>query len=497
MVGLGYKPELSACILFESVISFHHKHPSAINEFIFVIYRPTDAKAFYNEYEVKVQQFTKSSSLRATPSTARDFGSLNVEIVLGSLAEERTEVIVNSTSTDMRPNNNAISRAIFRAAGQDMVDTCASLVECDVFCSNGNIVPTNASGELRCDKVYHVHIPGKTNRDVPPTKSEGNLFKRVIRGCLDIAEESRQMSLAFPAFCLGIGNYTVEQSAGLMFEVIDEFVKASPKYLSEVRIVILDKKLYDEFHEYYKRVLSSSGSNGESMLSSLDTGGTKNGREPPSSSLQQSHDHGSMASFVPKTSCHKTGVQFSLYGTEDRNMTSAEIELTRFIDESIVTDMVDVGEAMKLFHKDDFDKLMEIAVQNGVEVDVQLEFDRIIVIGESTEVEKICGKLRQKKNDLQKLAEGLQVYQWYVEDGSGHLELYHQDAMAQLEVAYKRSLPSIEVSHGQRRVVVDLVKMEQYEATSSQRRRVVRKKKSMELGKHSECMYNSNNETSI
>lgn len=476
MVGLGYKPEMSARILFESVISFHHKYPNAINEFIFIVHRPCDKEAFYDEYETKVQQFTKSSASRhPTAPGNRDFGSLKVEIVLGNIADEVTQVIVNSTSSDMK-STNAISRAILKAAGDDMLYACTNLVECGVSCNNGNVVPTNASGVLRCDKVYHVHIPGKKERDVPPTHAESQVFKKVVRGCLDLAEDFQQESLSFPAFCLGIGQYTVEQSAGLMFEAFDEFVKTNPKYLSTIKVVILDKAKYDEFHEYYKQV-SSNTANG---LTSLATGG-RMGSPPPLKSLSPPLNRAS----ITKLSCQKTGVRFRLYGVHDQSINSIETELTRFINDSIVTDMVDLGDAIRLFHKDDFNKLMEIAVQSGVEFDIQFEFDRIIVIGEETAVEKICGKVQQKKNDLQKLAQELQVYQWFVEDvkQQGGLQLYQPDAMAQIEVAYKRDLPLVELMIDQTEVIVDLKKMEQYEPNGmSPRRKIIRKKKAAEVG---------------
>ena len=473
MVGLGYKPEFSARVLFEAVISFHYKYPNAITHFHFIVRRSVDEKAFYEEYNAKVLQFAKVSA-----PAPRDEGSgsaFKIEIIHGDLAQEKTEVIVNSTSVDIKEDANQISKAIFRASGNDMLNACTGLVSSGLRLTDGMVVPTSASGELRCDKVYHVHIPGKSKRDVLPTQAEGELFKKVVYGCLEIGEETRQESIAFPAFCLGVGNYTVEQSGGLMFEAFNEFTaKMAPKCLKEVRIVIYKKDLYEEFRLFYNQGISFG-----TVKKGRANSATPNSVMPhPPKQKPRSFTNAQLA-----PSSRKGTISFHIYGIQTAILSNTEKILKTFINEIIVTDMVELGDTIKLFNQDDMDDFLDLATKNNVDIDIQHDLERIIVSGEDSAVEKVIDKVQRKKIELQVLTSELQVYEWYTENSAGVLECYSLDVMRQLEIAYKRKSPSITVTIDQVRVIIDLTKMEEHDSVVGLRRKIVRKRKALQLGK--------------
>ncbi len=471
VAGLEYKPELSAHVLFDAVVSFHYKYPTAITQFCFVVFRDSDKKAFFDEYEAKVTQFAKvTASPQPHHGNKPNFGALNVEIFNGDLAKERTEVIVNSTSLDIKEDANQISKAIFAAAGEDMCYSCRSLVSSGLLLVDGQVIPTNASGVLRCDKVYHVHVPGKAKRDVPPTSTECSLLKIVVCNCLDLAESTRQGTVSFPAFCLGIGNYTVEQSAGLMFEAFEEFIKTSPpKYLKKIRIVIRNKQLYDEFLQYHNRVILDQES------PPIQSNGTSLAEEPVVTN--------SLFGNFPSKSLKKTAICFHLYGIKSDSIDDTEMKLKVFINEAIVTDMVDLRETMKLFNQDDMKRFHELAIEHSIEVDVQPEFRRIILHGEENGVEKMSNKIQQRQFELQALTNELQIYQWCSMNPKGSVQIYSQDVMMQIEVAYKRKLNSVSVTIDQTMVRIDLQKMEEYDRTDGTLRgKVERTRRAMEIG---------------
>ena len=476
VTGLGYKPEFSARVLFDAVISFHYKHPTAITQFCFVVFRKSDETAFFDEYDTKILQFAKVTAAPSLNGSKPNFGALNVEIINGDLAKERTEVIVNSTSEMIEEDANQISRAIFAAAGDDMRYACRSLVSSGLRLVDGMVIPTNASGVLRCDKIYHVNVPGKLRRDVPPTKVEGSLLKMVVNGCLDLAENTKQETISFPAFCLGIGKYTVEQSGGLMFEAFDEFIKrSSPKYLRKIRIVICDKQLYDEFLQYYNRIINDH-----------DPATPSIGSEIPLRASGPIGAHSLKPSIVnfPSKVLKKSAVSFHLYGIQKESLDDTERELKVFIHETIVTDMVDLEETMKLFHADDLKSFYELAIAQDIEVDVQPEFKRIILRGEENAVEKMCNKIQQKKFELQALTNELQIYQWCsTNSAGGGVKIYSLDVTMQIEVAFKRKLDSVSVTIDQTPIMIDLRKMEEYDNIGGVRGKVERRRKTMEIGK--------------
>ena len=476
VANLGYSPEFSARIMFEEVVSFHYKHPTAITEFCFVVYRKSDEKPFFDEYDRRVKQLAKLStpSMPTTATGKPDHGSLKVELFKGNLAREQTAVIVNSTSIDLREDANQISRAIFDFAGNDMRNACSSLVSSGLLLVDGIVIPTSASGELRCDKVYHVHVPGKEKREAPPTLPEASLMKKVIYNCLEMANNNKHESLSFPAFCLGIGNYTVEESGGLMFEAFEDFIRTSPQHLKTIRIIIHDQQKHDEFLKYFKGYFPN--------VSTESTGASHAFLSPSLSRKTRSHHASPFANLPQMPLCQKSSIRFKIYSIRKETLAIVEKELIKFINETIVSDMVDLGETTTLFGPSDLNKVYELARDNEVEVDVQPELERIIITGEEGAVEKLCNKVQLMKVELSSLINELQFFEWFTEDASGLQERYPPEAMRQIEVAYKRHLSAVEITVDNIAVTVNFANWEEFDPKAGLRRGVVRKRKAVEVG---------------
>ena len=479
VANLGYPPNFSASILFEEVVSFHYRHPTAITCFHFVVYRDSDEKDFFDEYKRRVEQVSKletsSRPVSGGTSGARDIvlGSMKIEVINGSIADEQTEVIVNSTSVDMKKDANQITKAIHEKAGPELQLTCSSLVSNGVFLSDGVVMPTGASGMLRCDKVYHAHVPGKV-KGIPPKSSETALLRKVVRNSLEMAEDDRQISISFPAFCLGIGNYTIQESGEPMFSAISDFMKTNPKYLKEVHIVVYDKKIHDEFLqfflEYFKQPGSSVAKGNHVMVHSSQPKDTR-------------PRGGSYFTHLPaKPVFKKCSVSFQIYGVVPETLTIVEKQLRGFINECIVMDMVDLGDITKLFQGSDCEEMVKLGEEQGVEVEYQPEMERVLMTGEELSVEKVCNRIQLKKFELSKLVNELQLYEWYTEkDFGGIRELYSNEVAMQLEVAYKRKQSVVEVMADGVWVTVNLNAMEERDEFGI-KRNVFRDRK-MQMGK--------------
>ena len=234
-------------------------NPYVITCFHFIVYRDSDYKHYIYEYEKKIElvdqitnqppaimsRSTQGSQRRGMQSGVTGNGEgFKVQLLLGDITAEQTEVIVNSTSIDMRHDANSICEAIHAAAGQDLRISCQSFVDQNFLLKDGIVVSTTASGILRCNKIYHAHVPDKS-------QDQNDLLQKVVFNCLQLAEDEGQISLAMPAFCLDDGNYTVHESAKPTLDAMKEFAKTNPTHLKDVHIVIFNKEQFDQFYDYF------------------------------------------------------------------------------------------------------------------------------------------------------------------------------------------------------------------------------------------------------
>ena len=483
--GLGYSPEIFAAALFESVISFHKKYPLAITEFQFLGFHDQENKALQNEYEKHFMHNYQKPSTANFGSRLRS-ASLNVEVCKGDIALENVNVIVNSTSNDLRADANQISKAVLGAGGDKMRKACKTLVDNGTSLKDGNVVATSKYGRLKCAEVYHVHVPGKAKRDDPPSKNEVSLIKKVIQKCLIMAERSKHVSISFPSFCLGVGNYTIEQSGKLMFDSFKEFSEtASPQYLKLISVVIFDLKLYSEFCEYFQHYFSSVSSN--STILHVNSRLSVSPSSPPFSKPKQN-----FFSYNPvlplKQLKTKSSISFKIYSVDRPSINLAKKDLQAFIKRVITERTVDLRGTMRLFHKDEFKEINDLAQVRGVEVDPQLELERIFLTGEETNVEIVAQNIETIKAKCSNLIIGLQMYEWVAaDDPSGDtFSPYAEELMKQIEAAYARKLPSVKVTADQVHVTIDLnqmIEIDQVTSTSSVTRPVKRRQRKIDIGK--------------
>ncbi len=470
VTGLGYPPEISAAVLFESVISFHKKYPLAINEFQFLGFEDREENALRNEYDKRFMHVTtgRKSSIATSVSSYRrhDGALLKVQIYKGNIVMEKANVIVNSTSYDLKEVNE-ISKAIFRAGGDEMRKECKKLVDAGTSLKNGNVVATANYGNLECDQIYHVHVPGKGKRDDSPTSNEALLIKNIIHRCLIMAERNKHESISFPTFCLGIGNYTTEQSGKLMFESFEEFAKTSfPRHLKHIRVVILDQKKYSELLACFQDYFSISS---PSDSITLHYASSQPSIIPDSTSLSlSSYNH----ALPPKQLKKKSSIRFKIYGVKTSSIAVARKQLQAFIQCVIVERIVDLRNTMKLFHKFDFDEIVERAHDRGIELEFQPNLERILLTGEEKSVEIVSQTIETIKEKSLNLISELQMYEWVAADDpssdcSYTFTPYSEESMRQIEAAYKRNLPSVQIYADQVQVNIDFKKWEEIDQATT------------------------------
>ena len=410
-----------------------------------MVYKDSDFDMFKQEYDKQVRHIIKvTSSL-----TASKKGRLKVIVVKGDIVEENSSVIVNNASVDMQPCNH-ISHAVHAAAGPQLKAICSSLVDVGVSLSGGRVVPTKATGKLKCSKLYHVNMPGK-KLGVSPNVAERSLLKKIVYNCVLLAESDGQCSISMPAFCLGVGGYTVPESGDPMLEAIQEFSETNPDKLKEIRIVILNDGLFAEFYVFFCKFFKDAApathkvtasrfklfkkpTKEESVYVELQAGGVSRQR--------------AMTSLVraPLKPSHTGSFEFRVFSVSEDTLSLVETELRGFIDEHILEDCVDLGECEFLLQSEDVDKMKSIAEKCRVEVQIQQVLQRVLVRGEVSSVAKACAKIQRMVLELSKMMADLRMYQWSaVDDNDSSLMKYSPQVSMQIERAWKNHQMTLEI----------------------------------------------------
>ena len=487
--NLGYPSSVSAKALLDEVVAFHTQNPTAIQMYHFVVYKESDFDVFKQEYDKQLKHIVKvSSSL-----TASKKGSLKIILTKGDIVEEKSSVIVNSASVDMQPCNR-ISHAVHTAAGSQLKAICSSLVDAGISLSDGRVVPTKATGKLKCSKLYHVNMPGK-KRGVSPNVAERSLLKKVVHNCLQLAESDGQRSISLPAFCLGIGGYTVSESGEPMLEAIREFSETNPDKLEEIRVIILDDGLYAEFYEFFCKFFKDDApathkvtasrfkvfkksSKDEGVYIELQAGGILRQR--------------AMTSLVraPIKPSHTGSFVFHVFSISEDMLSLVETELRGFVDEHILEDCVDLGECEFLLQPEDVDKMNCIAEKCGVEIQTQQVLQRVLVRGEVSSVGRACTEIQKIVLDLAKMMVDLKLYEWSaIDDNDSSLLKYSSQVSMLLERAWKSNQMTLEVEVDGVTLEIDLQNKTERDVKAGITRNIQRDKKIEQPGKEHKLIY--------
>ncbi|XP_032801823.2 protein mono-ADP-ribosyltransferase PARP14-like [Petromyzon marinus] len=179
---------------------------------------------------VKIQS---STAVSTSPTCMITKEGLNISLVVGSIENENSDVIINTTSANMKMDSGGVSSAIFRKAGptlQTLVDTAIQ----GQSISSGKIVKTDVTGlNLQCQALYHTTLGSWDN---------GNHLKKFMKRSLEMAHRDGVSSISFPA--LGTGNlkYSPLMVSSFMFEEVINFSQNHQgTTLKDIRFVIFSK----------------------------------------------------------------------------------------------------------------------------------------------------------------------------------------------------------------------------------------------------------------
>ena len=187
------------------------------------------------------QSYTRSS--RRSSGHTSLFYAFARGPILGDITQQDTEAIVNSADSSLS-GNSAISKAIHRMAGSELLAACQQLNGC-----NQGAAKITPGFKLSADWVIHTVCPSWQGGN----QGEADLLAQCYRSCLELAAAQGLHSIAFPAIGTGGLGFPNELAARIAFETVSQFL-LSHTAIGTVRFVCFDAKTLRDYQAEFKRV---------------------------------------------------------------------------------------------------------------------------------------------------------------------------------------------------------------------------------------------------
>ncbi len=128
--------------------------------------------------------------------------------------------------------------AIHRAGGPSIMEECRKIGGCPT----GSAVATTA-GRLPAKYVFHAVGPVYHGRN-----EDERLLMGAYQSCLDLAEQYKLESIAFPSISTGVYGYPLELAAPAALRTVIEHIK-KPTSLKQVTFVLFGDRAYQAFEQ--------------------------------------------------------------------------------------------------------------------------------------------------------------------------------------------------------------------------------------------------------
>ncbi len=414
--------------------------------------------------------------------------STTLIIAQGNIAEESTDIIVNTTSEDMTLNKSAVSRAILEKAGVELQKTCNNYVENGMRLDHGQIVVTPAVGKLRCRKIIHAHVPHQGS--IATSTHHCQLIEKIVIDCLQRAENEKMESISFPAFGLNLGGggYLLAEP---MLQAFQKFGQTHPKSVKSIRVVINDPDLYKQFNDLYCKFFGRSSSDPTPPPSLWDRLKLIGSNQKVNSVSQELQAEGVASNKPPPIwalshSIRNPIVVFTIFGASDDQCEKIATILKNLIKEKSTTKTITDVHIEQLID-DDLKEILQIGDKHGVHVKMVAKIKEIHISGETSNVLEAHSEIQKILSDISRSMITLRDFEWSSAEDDGRFEAYPPEASMRLERALNRGMKAIELTVDNVVVLIDIQNRVETDKTSGKRRNISRSKNSM--GSVGECIY--------
>ncbi|XP_060082622.1 protein mono-ADP-ribosyltransferase PARP15-like [Ylistrum balloti] len=246
---LRYSPDRVAKIMFRCLQKFDGAHKSTTLTTIYMVIFYKDHKTF-QDFVATARAFAQRGSTGASVQTGSPtaassqtkIGKVDFGVVHDKMAEQKVDVIVNSTSKDLKlGRGSGLAKSLLTAAGQSLQS------ELDDSYPNG-IVPgqlaITGGYDLLCKKVYHGTFTSFYSKQTGNKRPE-QVLGDFVQSCLTEASKKGFTSIAFPALGTGFLKYPKDTVASVIVGGIRDYVNNHQTSLLEVKVVVFGQDWKD------------------------------------------------------------------------------------------------------------------------------------------------------------------------------------------------------------------------------------------------------------
>jgi O-acetyl-ADP-ribose deacetylase (regulator of RNase III) len=174
--------------------------------------------------------------------STRTINGVTLALLKGNILEVRADAIVNAANSGLR-GGGGVDGAIHRAGGPTIMEECRKIGGCPT----GSAVATSA-GRLPTRYVFHTVGPIYSG-----TSEDEKLLASAYQSCLDLAEQHRISSIAFPSLSTGVYGYPLDEAAPIALRTIIQHIQ-KPTGLQQVTVVLFGDEAFQAFERALKHI---------------------------------------------------------------------------------------------------------------------------------------------------------------------------------------------------------------------------------------------------
>ncbi|XP_061184932.1 protein mono-ADP-ribosyltransferase PARP15-like [Saccostrea echinata] len=244
---LHYPSDQTAKLMIKAIRDFSSKQSSMnIKTIIIVVYSGSNdwssvKNVFMNELRrgrgyLGAQVAIARSSV-SRHSCSGQVGGIPVRVLVGSIVEERVDVIVNSVAHNLEMTQGAAA-AILAAAGHGLETELSQNYPNGI--NHGDIAVSDGHN-LKCDKVYHgVLLPWYSKRS-EYSKLPHEVLEDFVFACLQMANIHGYSSVAIPALGTGFHKFPIDVAVACIASGIEKFSNQGQQHnITDLRIVLYE-----------------------------------------------------------------------------------------------------------------------------------------------------------------------------------------------------------------------------------------------------------------